>query len=186
MKKQKLIKQDINQRKTQTATKHINECPPILGKKIHSISVDAQKYRKTNAIVMSILTAVLILTLVNFVITFNHWLVITIAFVTILCIIIWTILAVKKSLIKVEYVVYENYILKAYEDWCAYADNKKFRGYKIKTTLADKMFKPKTKTLILYYNDKTLPYLKLSCINEDIEKLIDLILKYCKKKKENN
>jgi hypothetical protein len=54
-------------------------------------------------------------------------------------------------------------------------------GYKIKTAIVDKMFKPKTKTIILYYNDKYLPYLKLSCISEDTTKLIELIQKYCNK-----
>lgn len=181
MKKQNLIKQDITHQKTNNPHKHINECPPILGKRIHSIDIDVQKYRKTNAVVMSVLSAILILIFVRFISIFNHWLVITISFVTILCCIIWTILAVKKSLIKVEYILYENYILKAYEDACTYADNSKFTGYKIKTSLVDKMFKPRTKTIILYYNDKLLPYLKLSCISEDVNKLIILIQKYCKK-----
>ena len=72
-------------------------------------------------------------------------------------------------------------MLKAYEDACTYADNSKFIGYKIKTTIADKMFKPKTQTIILYYNDKLLPYLKLSCISEDVNNLIELIQLYCKK-----
>lgn len=179
MKKQNLIKQDIYHKKTNTPHKHINECPPILGKKIHDINVDVEKYRKTNAIIMSALSAILILIFVRFILIFNHWLVITISFTTILCCIVWTIFAVKKSLIKVEYVLYENYILKAYEDACTYADNSKFMGYKIKTTLADKMFKPKTQTIILYYNDKLLPYLKLSCISEDVNQVIKLILKHC-------
>lgn len=182
MKKNNLIKQDIHQQKTQTPHKHINECPPVLGKKIHNINVDVQKYRKTNAIVMSILSAILILIFVRFILIFNHWLVITISFTTILCCIVWTIFAVKKSLIKVEYTLYENYVLKAYEDACTYADNSKFMGYKIKTSIVDKMFKPKTQTLILYYNDKLLPYLKLSCISEDTNKLITLIQQYCNKK----
>ena len=181
MKKQNLIKQDIHQQKTHSPHKHINECPPILGHKVHQIDVNIEKYRKTNAIIMSILSAMLILIFVRFISIFNHWLVVTISFITILCCIIWTILAVKKSLIKVEYVIYENYVVKAYEDACTYADNSKFIGYKVKTSLADKMFRPKTKTLILYYKDKFLPYLKLSCINEDIEKLVNIILKYCKK-----
>lgn len=180
-----LIKQDIHQQKTNLPTKHINECPPVLGKKIHQISIDVEKYRKTNAIIMSILSAILILTLVYFIITFNHWLVITISFITILCCIVWTVLAVKKSLIKVEYVLYENYVIKAYEDSCTYGDNSKFMGYKIKTAIVDKMFKPKTKTIILYYNDKLLPYLKLSCISEDTTKLIALIQQYCNKKESN-
>lgn len=187
MKKQNLIKQDITHQKAHNPHKHINECPPILGKRIHSIDVDVQKYRKTNAVVMSVLSAILILIFVRFISIFNHWLVITISFVTILCCIIWTILAVKKSLIKVEYVLYENYIVKAYEDACTYGDNSKFMGYKIKTSIVDKMFKPATKTIILYYNDKLLPYLKLSCISEDVNKLIILIQKYCnnKEKKES-
>ena len=185
MKKQNLIKQDIQQQKTNIATKHINECPPILGKKVHEVKVDVQKYRKTNAVLMSVLSAFLILIFVRFISIFNHWLVITISFVTILCCIIWTILAVKKSLIRVEYTLYENYIIKAYEDSCTYAKNCKFTGYKIKTSIVDKMFKPKTQTLILYYKDKCLPYLKLSCISEDVNKLVNLILKYCQKKENN-
>ena len=182
MKKNNLIKQDIHQQKTQAPHKHINECPPVLGKKIHDINVDVQKYRKTNAVVMSILSAILILIFVRFILIFNHWLVVTISFTTILCCIVWTIFAVKKSLIKVEYTLYENYILKAYEDACTYGDNSKFMGYKIKTSIVDKMFKPKTQTLILYYNDKLLPYLKLSCISENVNELITLIQKYCNKK----
>lgn len=184
MKKNKnnLIKQDGHQQKTHTPHKHINECPPVLGKKVHEIKVDVEKYRKTNAIIMSILSAILILIFVRFISVFNHWLVITISFIAILCCIVWTILAVKKSLIRVEYTLYENYVLKAYEDACTYADNSKFKGYKIKTAIVDKMFKPRTQTLILYYNDKYLPYLKLSCISEDITKLITLIQKYCNKK----
>ncbi len=187
MKKNKnnLIKQDIHQQKTQSPHKHINECPPILGKKIHEIKVDVEKYRKTNAIIMSVLSAILILIFVRFILIFNHWLVITISFTTILSCIVWTIFAVKKSLIKVEYTLYENYVLKAYEDACTYGDNSKFMGYKIKTAIVDKMFKPKTKTIILYYNDKLLPYLKLSCISEDTTKLIALIQQYCNKKESN-
>jgi len=181
MKKQNLIKQDAHHQKTHSPHKHINECPPVLGKKIHEIKVNVEKYRKTNAVIMSVLSAILILIFVRFILVFNHWLVTTISFVTILSCIVWTIFAVKKSLIKVEYTLYENYVLKAYEDACTYADNSKFAGYKIKTTLADKMFKPKTKTIILYYNDKYLPYLKLSCISEDVNELITLIQKYCKK-----
>ena len=119
-----------------------------------------EKYRKTNAVVMSILSSILILIFVRFVLIFNNWVVTVISFITIFCCILWTILAVKKSLIKVEYSLYENYILKAYEDACTYADNSKFTGYKIKTSLVDKMFKPKTQTIILYYKDKFLPYLK--------------------------
>ena len=184
MKKNKnnLIKQDIHQQKTQSPHKHINECPPVLGKKIHEIKVNVEKYRKTNAVIMSVLSAILILIFVRFVLIFNHWIVISISFVTILCCIIWTILAVKKSLIKVEYTLYENYVLKSYEDACTYADNSKFAGYKIKTSIVDKMFKPKTQTIILYYNDKLLPYLKLSCISENVTELIALIQKYCNKK----
>ena len=181
MKKQNLIKQDITHQKTRSPHKHINECPPILGKKIYEIKVDVEKYRKTNAVIMSVLSFVLIMIFVRFILIFNHWLVITISFITILCCIMWTVLAVKKSLIKVKYILYENCILKAYEDGCTYADNAKFVGYKIKTTLVDKMFKPKTQTLILYYNDKFLPYLKLSCISEDVNELIILIQQYCKK-----
>ena len=183
MKKNNLIKQDALHQKTQSPHKHINECPPVLGKKIHEIKVDVEKYRKTNAIIMSILSAILILIFVRFISIFNHWLVVTISFVAILCCIVWTVLAVKKSLIRVEYTLYENYILKAYEDACTYADNSKFTGYKIKISLADKIFKPKTQTIILYYNDKYLPYLKLSCISEDVNKLISLIQKHCKKDK---
>ena len=182
MKKNNLIKQDIHQQKTHSPHKHINECPPVLGKKVHEIQVDVNKYRKTNAIIMSALSFMLIMIFVRFILLFNHWLVVTISFVTILCCIVWTIFAVKKSLIKVEYTLYENYILKAYEDGCTYADNSKFTGYKIKTAIVDKMFKPKTQTLILYYNDKYLPYLKLSCINEDVNKLIALVQQYCKNK----
>jgi len=181
MKKHNLLKQDIHQQKAPTPHKHINECPPILGQKVHEIDVNVDKYRKTNAIIMSILSSILILIFVRFISIFSHWLVIAISFVTILCCIVWTILAVKKSLIKVEYVIYENYIVKAYEDACTYADNSKFIGYKIKTSIVDKMFKPKTQTLILYYKDKLLPYLKLSCISEDMDKLINIVLKYCKK-----
>ena len=181
MKKQNLIKQDVHQKKVHNPRKTINECPPILGKKVHSIKVDVEKYRKTNAIVMSVLSAILILIFVRFVLIFNNWVVTVIAFITIVCCMLWTILAVKKSLIKVEYTLYEHYMLKAYEDACTYADNSKFTGYKIKTSLADKMFNPKTKTIILYYNDKLLPYLKLSCISEDVNKLIAIILKYCNK-----
>ena len=183
MKKNKnnLIKQDGLHQKTHNPHKHINECPPILGKKIHEIKVDVEKYRKTNAIIMSVLSAILILIFVRFILIFNHWLVITISFTTILSCIVWTIFAVKKSLIKVEYTLYENYVLKAYEDACTYANNSKFMGYKIKTAIVDKMFKPKTQTIILYYNDKLLPYLKLSCISEDTAKLIELIQKYCNK-----
>lgn len=188
MKKNNLIKQDALHQKTKSPHKHINECPPVLGKKVHEIKVDVEKYRKTNAIIMSVLSAILILIFVRFILIFNHWLVIAISFTTILSCIVWTIFAVKKSLIKVEYTLYENYVLKAYEDACTYADNSKFTGYKIKTSLSDKMFKPKTKTLILYYNDKLLPYLKLSCISEDVNELITLIQQYCKKsnKKESN
>ncbi|MFQ6723936.1 MAG: hypothetical protein ACLRFE_01195 [Clostridia bacterium] len=190
MKKNKnnLIKQDIHQQKTQSPHKHISECPPVLGKKIHEIKVDVEKYRKTNAIIMSVLSSILILIFVRFILIFNHWLVITISFTTILCCIVWTIFAVKKSLIKVEYTLYENYVLKAYEDACTYADNSKFMGYKIKTSIVDKMFKPKTKTIILYYSNKYLPYLKLSCISEDTTELIELIQKHCSKstKKESN
>ena len=181
MKKQNLIKQDITQQKTHTPHKHINECPPILGKKVHEIKIDAEKYRKTNAIIMSVLSFALIMIFIRFVLIFNHWLIITISFMTILCCIIWTIFAVKKSLISVQYVLYENYIIKAYEDACTYANNSKFIGYKIKTSLIDKMFKPKTQTLILYYNDKFLPYLKLSCISENVDTLVKLIQQYCKK-----
>ena len=179
MKKQNLIKQDVHQQKVHNPHKTINECPPILGKKIHSIKVDVEKYRKTNAIVMSVLSAILILIFVRFVLIFNNWIVTVVAFITIVCCILWTILAVKKSLIKVEYTLYEHYMLKAYEDACTYADNSKFTGYKIKTSLADRMFKPKTKTLILYYNDKLLPYLKLSCIKEDINNVVKIVLKHC-------
>jgi hypothetical protein len=181
MKKNNLIKQDALYQKTNIPHRHINECPPVLGKKIHEIKLDVEKYRKTNAIIMSILSFILIMIFVRFILIFNHWLVIIISFTTILSCIVWTIFALKKSLIKVEYTLYENYMLKAYEDACTYADNSKFIGYKIKTTLADKMFKPKTQTLILYYNDKYLPYLKLSCISEDVNELIDLIQQYCKK-----
>ncbi len=181
MKKNNLIKQDIDIKKNHSVTKNINQAPPILGKKIYSIKVDAQKYRKANSIVISILTFALILSLVNFIITFNHWLVVSIAFTTILCFIIWAILAVKKSLIKVEYVLYENYVIKAYEDWYACVDISKFIGYKIKSTFTDKIFKPVTKTLILYFNDKEISHLKLNCINDDLDKIINLILKYSKK-----
>ncbi len=180
MKKNNLIKQDIHQQKTQSPHKHINECPPVLGKKIHEIKVDVEKYRKTNAIIMGVLSAILILIFVRFILIFNHWLVITISSATILSCIVWTIFAVKKSLIKVEYTLYENYVLKSYEDACTYGDNSKFIGYKIKTAIVDKMFKPKTKTIILYYNDKLLPYLKLSCISEDVNELINLIQQHCK------
>ena len=185
MKKQNLIKQDALSQKTHNPHKHINECPPVLGKKIHEIDVDVQKYRKSNAVFMSILSAILVLIFVRFILIFNHWWVISIAFITILCCVLWTILAVKKSMIRVEYVLYENYMLKAYEDSCTYGDNSKFMGYKIKTSIVDKMFKPKTKTIILYYKDKLLPYLKLSCIIEDTSKLIKLIQKYCNKKESN-
>ena len=116
MKKQNLIKQDIYSQKINTPHKHVNECPPILGKKVYDVKVDVNKYRKTNAIIMSVLSAILILIFVRFISIFTHWLVITISFITILCCIIWTILAVKKSLIKVQYILYENYMLKAYED----------------------------------------------------------------------
>lgn len=182
MKKNNLIKQDIHQQKTHSPHKHINECPPVLGKKIHEIKVDVEKYRKTNAIIMSVLSFALIMIFVRFILVFNNWIVTTISFVTILCCIIWTIFAVKKSLIRVEYILYENCILKAYEDGCTYGDNSKFMGYKIKTTLVDKMLKPKTQSVILYYNDKFLPYLKLSCISEDVNELITLIQQYCIKK----
>ncbi len=182
MKKNNLIKQDITQQKTHTPHKHINECPPVLGKKVHEVKVDVEKYRKTNAIIMSVLSFALIMIFIRFILIFNHWWVITISFVTILCCIVWTIFAVKKSLIKVEYTLYEHYMLKAYEDACTYANNSKFTGYKIKTSLVDKMFNPKTQTLILYYNDKYLPYLKLSCISEDVTELITLIQQYCTKK----
>ena len=60
MKNNNLIKQDALHQKTHNPHKHINECPPILGKKIHEIKVDVEKYRKSNAIVMSILSAILI------------------------------------------------------------------------------------------------------------------------------
>ena len=68
MKKNKnnLIKQDIHQQKTKSPHKHINECPPVLGKKIHEIKVDVEKYRKTNAIIMSVLSFILIMIFVSF------------------------------------------------------------------------------------------------------------------------
>ena len=69
MKKQNLIKQDSHNQKTHSPHKTIYECPPILGKKIHSIKVDVEKYRKTNAIIMSVLSFVLIMIFVRFVLT---------------------------------------------------------------------------------------------------------------------
>ena len=86
------------------------------------------------------------------------------------------ILAIKKSLIKVNYTLYENYIVKSIEDWDDYADHLNFTGYKISTSLADRLFKPKTSTIYLFYNDKTLPIVKLSCIEEDCENVIKIIL----------
>ena len=181
MKQKTLIQKNIKQNKDKRSTHTCSCCPPVLGKKLYNINIEKQKYVRANAIVMSILSALLILTLVRFIITFRHWLVITIAFVTILCCIIWTILAVKRSLIKIEYTIYEHYIVKSHEDWNAYGDMKKFKGYKIKTTLLDKLFKPKTQTLIVYFNDKYLPYLKLSCINDDMAKIIKVIINKTKK-----
>lgn len=187
MKKQHLIKQDIKQKylKTSNLSKPQNDCPPILGKKLYNIKIDTNKYIKSNAIFVGILCALLVLSLVKFIITFNHWLVITIAFTAILSIIVWTVLSVKRSLIKVEYSIYENYLIKAYEDWCTYASHEKFMGYKLKRTILDRLTKRKTYTLILYYSDKYLPVLKLSCIDDDVQKIIDIIIK-CNKAKNAN
>lgn len=179
MKEKSLIKKDIKQKNNKSPV--CAYCPPILGKKLYDINIASRKYVRANTIVMSILSILLILTLVQFIVTFNNWLVITISFITILCCIIWATLAVKRSLLKIEYVIYENYIVQSYEDWSAYGDMKKFKGYKIKTTLLDKLFKPKTQTLIIYFNDKYLPYLKLSCINDDMNKIVDTLINKTKK-----
>ena len=178
-----LIQQDINSNKG-SKIKEERE----LGKKIYDIRVNTTKYKISNAIFMGILLFLLCLTLIRFIVIFKNWLVITISIIASISCVIWMILAIKKSLIKVNYVLYENYLVKSIEDWDDYANHLDFTGYKIKTSVTDKIFKPKTSTIYLFYNDKKLPILKLSCIEEDCEKVMRIILNTInarKKEKEN-
>lgn len=176
-----LIQQDI---KSNKSSKIKNERE--LGNQIYNISVNTKKYRISNAIFMGILLFLLILTLIRFIVIFKNWLVITISIIASISCVIWMILAIKKSLIKVNYTLYENYLVKSIEDWDDYADHLNFTGYKIKTSLADKLFKPKTSTIYLFYNNKQLPILKLSCIEEDCEKVMHIILHTINTRKDKN
>lgn len=169
----KLIKKDIKSKKKQEKLEYWH--PSNLGKKLYDISVNTRKYRLSNAIFMGILSALLIATLVQFILIFKNWLVVLISSLTIVLCIVWMVLALKRSLVKVEYTLYENYLVKSFEDWDDYADHLKYRGYKISSTLIDKMFKPRTSTIYLFYNDKRLPYIKLSCIEEDVEKVMEIV-----------
>lgn len=168
-----LIKKDISKK----TDKSFSITP---GKKIHSISVNPRKYRLSSAIFMGILSVLLIATFVRFIFIFRNWLVISISVLAIASCLIWMILALERSLIKVEYTIYDNCIVKSFEDCDDCADHSKFVGYKLKTSLIDKMFKPKTSTLILFYNDTQLPYVKLSCIQEDVQAVVDILLKTIK------
>lgn len=170
----KLIKKDIKNKKKQEKLEYWH--PTNLGNKLYTISVNSHKYRVSNAIFMGVLSALLIATLVRFLFILHNWLTISISSIAIVLCVVWMILAIKRSLIKVEYTLYENYIVKSFEDWDDYADHLKYTGYKISTTLIDKLFKPRTSTIYLFYDDKRLPYLKLSCIEEDAQKVADIIL----------
>lgn len=191
MKSESLIKQTIKQTKTskklarspkKKVKRHKKLEHPNFGQPVYNINIVKQKYVKSNAIIMSILSILLILTLVRFILTFNHWLVITIASTASFCCMIWVIFAVKRSMLRVELCIYEKYLVKCFEDSYIYCKHNKMIGYKIKTSLLDRMFKPKTKTLIVYYNSKTVPNIKMSCIKDNFDKIIELLVKLSQNK----
>ncbi len=186
MKDKSLIKENIKQKskneqsrpKSVKKSKRVKKpAHPDFGEVAYNVNIAKQKYVKTNTVIMSILTILLVLTLIRFVFTFHHWLVLTIAFTASFCCILWVIFAIKRSMVRVELCIYEKYLVKHFEDSCVYCEHKLMSGYKIKTNILDKLFKPKTKTLIVYYNNKVLPYVRMSCIDDDMDKIIDLIIK---------
>lgn len=186
MSKNSLIQQNIKQKRNSSAKKQKKVKKPLhpdFGEVVYDVNIAKQKYIKTNTVIMSILTILLVLTLIRFVFTFHHWLILTIAFTASFCCILWVIFAIKRSMVKVELCIYEKYLVKQFEDACVYCEHKLMTGYKIKTNILDKMFKPKTKTLIVYYNNKVLPYIRMSCIEDDMDKIVATLVELSNKSK---
>lgn len=161
-----------------------------LGIKIKEINIDLDKYKDSRLVMLIFLNLILVCTLGYYLSIICNSLLICISIFTILVCLIWSIVSYKKGIIKIKYTIYSNAIVKDFDDASNVGILSDLIGYRICKTLLDRYGKIKTYTLILRFKNKHCPKIAMTCINDDIDEIIDIINKLKKinkdKKQENS
>lgn len=156
-----------------------------LGKEVKQISMDKDKYKVTNLVLLILLNIVLVGTIAYLLSIMHNALLIAISIFTIIVCLVWSIISYKKGIVNIKYIIYENAIVKDYDDASNVGELDKLIGIRIYTSFIDKIGNNKTKTLVLRFNNKWCNKIVLHCVTEEIDSVIDVIhkLKLCQKSK---
>ena len=147
------------------------------GKKVKDISIDINKYKDSRLVLLILLNIMLICTLGYYLSIVSNALLISISIFTVSVCIGWSIFSYKKGVIKIKYTLYENVIVKNFDNFKNIGILQDLTGYRVVKTLLDKYGKNKTKSLVLRFSNKLCPKLVLTCIDEDIDEILNLIHK---------
>lgn len=156
-----------------------------LGKKVKDISIDIDKYKVTNLVLLIILNILLAGTLVYYLsIVSNALLICVSVFIMIMCL-VWSVISYKKGIITLKYTLYENAVVKDYDSSINVGVLEKLIGIRVVSTFIDKIGSNKTKTIILRFDNKWCSKIGLTCVNEDVDEIIHII-QHLRMKKINN
>lgn len=145
------------------------------GNKIKDISINLNKYKIANLIILILLNVSLIGVLIYYMtLIFNVFVLIISLFTAVICL-AWSISSYLLSVVKIKYTIYENAIVKNYDTSQNVGDLSKLLGYKKKTTLLDRIGKINTSTLVLKFDNTWCSKIVMRCINEDIDEIVELI-----------
>lgn len=148
-----------------------------LGKQIKEISMDKDKYKVANLVLLILMNIVLVGTIGYLLSIMHNALLIAISIFTIIVCLAWSIISYKKGIINIRYTIYENAVVKDYDNSSNVGVLDKLIGIRVATTFLDKLGNNKTKTLILRFDNKWCTKLVLHCVTEDIDMVLDTIHK---------
>jgi len=146
-----------------------------LGAKIKDISIDMKKYSITNLITLIILNVLLVAVMIYYLAISNNALILTIAIISVVACIVWSVLSYLKSIVKVKYSIYQNAIVKDFDSSKTIGIYANLFDAQIKQTWLDKIGKNKTNTLCLKFKKPGVRTMNLYCINEDVKTVLDFI-----------
>lgn len=146
-----------------------------LGKKIRQISMDKDKYKVANLVLLILMNIVLVGTIGYLLSIMHNALLIAISIFTITVCLAWSIISYKKGVINIKYTIHENAVVKDYDNSSNVGVIEKLIGIRVATTFLDKLGNNKTKTLILRFDNKWCTKLVLHCVTEDVDDILDTI-----------
>lgn len=146
-----------------------------LGKKIKDVSIDIDKYKVCNLVLLIILNIILAGTLAYYLsIVCNALLICVSIFIMTMCI-AWSVISYKRGIITLKYTIYENAIVKDYDSSINVGVLERLVGIRVVKTFIDKLGQNKTQTIVLRFDNKWCSKIGLTCVNEDVDKIIHII-----------